>query len=370
VLWQRVHWKVALVANSDVRIFIYEYVTGGGMLTQPQMSGLQTALLREGDAMLHAVVEDFAKLPNIQVCTTRDARLARNTLLDGKVFPVADPEEERATFDRLATHSDWTVVIAPEFDNILFDRVSRVSSLGGRLLGPGCDIIRLTADKHATALHCHRRGFRVPEGIALQRGDPLPKDWRFPAIWKPRFGAGSQDMVLFERPDNQWRSPTEGRLEELCPGLPVSGVVLGGLSQIISLPAARQCLGEDGTFSYQGGTTPLPAALNSRATRLATRVAQSLGPFLGYVGVDMILGCNAGEDWVIEVNPRFTTSYVGMRAYVQNNLAAVMLSLAKGTGEKLTFHDHCVQFSADGSLSKFFPICNNEHLFGSDYSDN
>jgi predicted ATP-grasp superfamily ATP-dependent carboligase len=47
----------------------------------------------------------------------------------------------------------------------------------------------------------------------------------------------------------------------------------------------------------------------------------------GYVGVDLILG--KGEDGaldqVIEINPRVTTSYVGLRALAKTNLAKAMM---------------------------------------------
>ena len=48
----------------------------------------------------------------------------------------------------------------------------------------------------------------------------------------------------------------------------------------------------------------------------------------GYVGVDVVLG-NDGRDWAIEINPRLTTSYVGLRALAGFNLAEAMLAVAR-----------------------------------------
>jgi predicted ATP-grasp superfamily ATP-dependent carboligase len=51
---------------------------------------------------------------------------------------------------------------------------------------------------------------------------------------------------------------------------------------------------------------------------------------LGYLGVDLVLGDDpsGADDRVIEINPRLTTSYVGLRAAALCNLAEAMLLTA------------------------------------------
>jgi predicted ATP-grasp superfamily ATP-dependent carboligase len=75
-------------------------------------------------------------------------------------------------------------------------------------------------------------------------------------------------------------------------------------------------------------------------------------PF-GYIGVDLVLGADPDgqDDHVIEINPRLTTSYVGLRALSRNNLAAAMLVVAEGREPALSWHDGVVEFSADGRTS-------------------
>lgn len=80
-----------------------------------------------------------------------------------------------------------------------------------------------------------------------------------------------------------------------------------------------------------GGELPPSPALKARATNLARR-GWSLPCLLarGFFGLDLILGDDpAGSgDVVIEVNPRLTTSYVGLLA--QGNLAAALLAVVAG----------------------------------------
>ena len=57
------------------------------------------------------------------------------------------------------------------------------------------------------------------------------------------------------------------------------------------------------------------------------------------MGVDLVLGRDptGAEDFVIEVNPRLTTSYVGLRAAAKTNLAEAMLRVAEGDTTPVEF---------------------------------
>ena len=56
------------------------------------------------------------------------------------------------------------------------------------------------------------------------------------------------------------------------------------------------------------------------------------------------------EDQVIEINPRLTTSYIGLRALAETNLAEAMLRVADGDDVVLRWREGAVEFTADGTL--------------------
>jgi predicted ATP-grasp superfamily ATP-dependent carboligase len=142
------------------------------------------------------------------------------------------------------------------------------------------------------------------------------------------------------------------RLERYIPGSAASVAVLCGPAQRLALPACEQRLSDDGHFRYLGGRTPLPVELDRRAQRLALAALATLPDPLGYLGVDLVLGDQAdgSGDHVIEINPRLTTSYVGLRAICRENLAAAMLAVAAGKPATLSFHAGPVEFDADGTI--------------------
>jgi tyramine---L-glutamate ligase len=105
-------------------------------------------------------------------------------------------------------------------------------------------------------------------------------------------------------------------------------------------------------LTYRGGSLIREPVLAERATSLALRAIETLPPALGYVGVDLVLGeaPDGSDDVVIEVNPRLTTSYVGLRAVMKQNLAQAMVSAAAGDDMHLSAADFGVEFSAAGGV--------------------
>jgi len=290
------------------------------MCDQPS---IPDSLLHEGRGMAEALADDLIAA-GFEVDRMIDQMVCPNKEIPSPGLTyhrLQSAAEERILFDRLAANADRTLLIAPETDGSLAERVRWTIQANGRLLGPSQDIIELTADKHRLSIHLAAAGIPVPVGMALAVGSQLPADFPYPAVLKPRDGAGSQETMLLHQPDPGRPVPFEARLEKYAVGQTASVAVLGGPGGTAALPACNQLLSQDGTFTYLGGSLPLIGELAHRAQELAVRAATACGEFCGYMGVDLILGNHAEEDCVIEINPRLTTSYLLLRQAAQENLA-------------------------------------------------
>jgi tyramine---L-glutamate ligase len=329
------------------RIFVYEYMCGGG-LRPAENAPRAASLCTEGRAMLAAVLEDFRRVPGVDVQTILDERLRGVWPAGDGVRWIAAKDEEYA-FRAEARSTDWSLVIAPEFDRILETRCRWVLEEGGRLLGPSPDATALTADKLALARHLDCAGVPTPRTLP---GDASPFEVpHFPWVVKPRFGAGSQETqkidgsVAFSTSRGHFG---EKVIQPFVPGVAASVAFLLGPAQTITLEPAAQHLSDDDRFTYLGGSLPLPAPLAERARAVAGAAVAAVPRLLGYVGVDVVLG---DRDWVIEINPRLTTSYVGLRALAVENLPELMLRLARGERvAEPTWRKVGVRFTADGSV--------------------
>src|SRR5207237_10482972 len=95
---------------SKMRVFVYEYTTA----TSPSGTCCQS-LQAEGWAMLSALLEDFNRMPGVETVTLLEAGCSRQAA--GSVYRVS--QEHEKTFCELAHGASFTLVIAPEFDDIL-----------------------------------------------------------------------------------------------------------------------------------------------------------------------------------------------------------------------------------------------------------
>ncbi|MBA4062636.1 MAG: hypothetical protein C0501_02800 [Isosphaera sp.] len=304
-----------------MRVFVYEHLTAHGTGRDP--GSPEHGMYREGRAMRDALSEDFARVPGVEV--------------------VATPRG-----------ADWSVLIAPETGGLLLTLREKTV---GRVLVPSADAIRLTSDKLGLADHWRARVVPTP---ATTDREPTACE-AFPVVWKPRDGCGSTatfrlDSAL-DLAGAKARRAAEGHagpmiLQEFVPGRAASVAFLCGPAGNLPLVPAFQLLSDDGRFTYLGGELPIPPALADRAVRLAQRAVDCVPGLLGYVGVDLVLG-DAG-DFAIEINPRLTTSYVGLRALADFNLAEAMLRVAAGEPVgPLRWKGGGVRFRTDGSVAAF-----------------
>jgi predicted ATP-grasp superfamily ATP-dependent carboligase len=196
----------------------------------------------------------------------------------------------------------------------------------------------------------------VPHGVPFCPRRGLPAGFPYPAILKPADGAGSlgvqwlADRTARYNVDLLGASP---RLEQYHPGIPASVAVLCGPHQQVALPACLQSLSRDGRFRYLGGSTPIPQHLDGRARSIAVRALEGMPGLRGYMGVDLVLGehDSGRDDLVIEVNPRLTTSYIGLRHLADVNLAGAMLAIGEGGCVEIPARRCSVTFYADGRIA-------------------
>jgi predicted ATP-grasp superfamily ATP-dependent carboligase len=153
--------------------------------------------------------------------------------------------------------------------------------------------------------------------------------------FRPRFASGSAYLIA----------------QEYVKGFAVSVSFLIGPNSTAPLIPCAQRLSRDGRFQYEGGYLPIAPELADRATRIATSAIECVPGLLGYIGVDIVLG-EDGRDWAIEINPRLTTSYVGLRALAKFNTAEAMLAIVRGDSPpEMTWGSDSIQFTPDGQIS-------------------
>ncbi|HYH17930.1 MAG TPA: ATP-grasp domain-containing protein [Azospirillum sp.] len=308
-----------------MRILVCEFVTGGGM---PPDQPIPASLAREGDLMLRALLGDLAEVPGVELVVTRDARLA--PLPPGvHSITVRHPAESWALWGDLARTVDAVWPIAPETGGAL-ERFSRLAEAAGcRALNSRADAVAVTASKAATAAALSAAGLPAVPARRVENTREPPGDG--PWIVKPDDGAGCTDTrLLRDRTEwARWRIGADRTgfvVQPFIPGAPASLSMLCRDGRAWLLSVNRQHVTMSGSaLVYRGGVVGgLPAT--PELSGLAQRIAAALPGLFGYVGVDFIAACDGPA--ILEVNPRLTTSYAGLRRATGLNVAAAVLGLA------------------------------------------
>ena len=333
-----------------MRILLYEWSCSGGL--HGPAAGLVAdgggrdhgaAIVAEGRAMLAALVADGRRAEDLALTVLVDGSLPpllppRGTtgLVAGvQVVPVA-PGDEMARLADAGRAADWTVIVAPETAGVLAARVALVRAAGGRVAAADARFIATAADKQATVRALASAGVPVPAGRLLEAGAPWPVGFALPAVVKAAAGCGGDGLRVIESPADLPPAREARRLEAFVVGTAVGVSCLCGPAGIVPLPAVRQRFGTGPSPRFLGGDLRLPSAVASRSMVLGRRavaaLARGTGPAAGWVGVDMILGDrhDGADDRVLEVNPRLTTSFVGLATLGSRSLLRALVAVAAG----------------------------------------
>jgi predicted ATP-grasp superfamily ATP-dependent carboligase len=306
-----------------VRVFAFEFFSGGGLAGQP----LPASLAREGDLMLTTLVGELAELPGVEVIATRDPRLP--PIPGCEMLRPRRDEHPLALYRRALAAADAAWPTASEAGGTL-ERLAQATLDTGRvLLGCRPDAVRLTASKRATAAALHERGLPVVPTFALPGAIPAIAG---PWVVKPDDGAGCEDTDVVEGSGAAIvrLAANPGRLvaQPWIDGEPLSLslVCADGASRLLA--CNRQVIAvRDGRVGLEAVQVNAVRDGDGRLARLAERVAAAVPGLWGYVGVDLVL--TADGPVVLEINPRLTTSYCGLRPALGVNTAGLVLGLLR-----------------------------------------
>jgi predicted ATP-grasp superfamily ATP-dependent carboligase len=318
-----------------MRIFIHEYVSGGGLSGEP----LPKRMAHEGLLMLQAILEDFLFLRRHEIRSTIDARL-RTTVPADLPMTIVDRKRYVEVFAAFLDWAEAVLLIAPETDGVLAYLCAQVEGEGKFLLGSTSKAVVAATDKVTTDSR-----FRAG-GIPTARTRVIPFDdeptrhvatFGYPAVVKPVDGAGGEGVFVVHRPAEtsaalrRLRRVTRHQTflcQQYVAGIPASLSCLSDGGCVLPLTLNTQYIHMSNGLIYRGGTVDVDHPSRSAAFGMVKDLHAALPGLRGYFGVDLVLS-RSGPVF-IEVNPRLTTSYIGLRRAFSTNLAGAILTSALG----------------------------------------
>jgi tyramine---L-glutamate ligase len=327
-----------------MKILIFEYITGGGFNRQE----LPDSLANEGRLMLQALLDNFRSCAEhgkgIAVVVMLDHRVNDSINTDGFDTVIINPEQNsHEEFARLALHCDAAWPIAPEFDGILQTLCQLVELSGKRLLTSPAGAIAITGNKFNTYQHLIQHDIAtVPTRmfitdtlqsaqtlVELNAANPTCKaeEW----LVKPVDGAGSADSyILTDQLDFEQIRSQQGHYV-IQPHIQGKKTSLSCLFKRGSGWLVCVNLQQFEIINQQYHLSKIVVNLDSDLSGyqgLVDTIAKALPELWGYVGIDLIE--TPDDILVLEINPRLTTSFVGINAALGINIAENVLQLLAG----------------------------------------
>lgn len=289
------------------------------------------SLSREGSSMLFALLKDLAETPGLALTATRDSRLELPTLSVPTVDWITAPPNATNILwlESAIENADAVWPIAPETGGALESICNLVTRKGKVLLNTPAKGVRLAASKFLTTTRLEGSSIPVVPSERWQGQSAAPAS--FPFVIKPDDGVGCEDTWIISHA-RQWEEfrthapPNHWIIQPLLNGdsLSLCGLFSGG--EAILLSVNRQHIQrQDNSFKLRGCAVNDIADERGIFCGLLQKIAAACPELWGYVGVDLIRN-NQGLH-VLEINPRLTSSYTGLRSALSLNPALLVIDL-------------------------------------------
>ncbi|MDV2482103.1 ATP-grasp domain-containing protein [Methanoculleus sp. Wushi-C6] len=259
-------------------------------------------------------------------------------------YDVVTPEgpDFEGEIRRLAPGCDVGLVIAP--DHLIF-RYTHLIEQFTHNIGCGSMNAAVCANKQRTAAILSRHGIPVP---------PAPGEGK--RVVKPITGCGAVGVRLTDEEPGAGEfaeAYIEGEaLSVSLVGSRVTGNVCefhsGNPPLLLAINRQEIAVGDDGHLRYLGGETPVHPDREEEIVDVAVQAMNVLG-CQGYAGIDVVVGDRV---YVVDVNPRPTTSLVGIAAVMEEEIAEILVAASRGKGPAEVHLSGRVLFDKDGRISR------------------
>ena len=331
---------------SKRNIFIFEFVSGGGF----NQVDIPPSLFCEGYGMLRSIIADF-KLFDFDISTLIDDRISfLSKFLNSDIInQVKSNDNYLKKFKDLVKETESCFIIAPEFSNILYNLTKIVKNYNKKLLSVDLEGIELATSKIRTYKFFRANNLNTPETFLIpDKNGQLDKNFiiqkfkklKSPIVIKPDDGVGAESIYylenesqidnLFENFYDKLEPKRKFILQKYIEGKDLSISLIGQFKRkfpIILTINSQNVEIKNGFLQseYFGGYTPVENHLEIRKSISYIFKNLDLTKFNGYYGIDFIKKKDNSIHF-IEINPRLTTSYIGIRNIIDINPVELMIS--------------------------------------------
>lgn len=306
-----------------MNILIYEHASAGGFAE----GAVSPEILAEGFGMLRTFVADLnAAGHHVTIVISAELAGLNPPLHADCMLPVFSFQEAQQVILKASAVADAAFIIAPETGGTLRSMVEFLEQNGVATINCSSKSIEAVSDKGVLFQVLKCKGLLVPKTVTVDVSDSIGKAvkncFSFPVVFKPLDGVGCSGLSLVENESQIVEAVAKLDSELVCRKFVVQEFIEGEAVSVSMLCTGSSVLpvnlnkqeiflsNPTGASCYMGGAVPLEHKLREKAFEVAKAVVGCFSGLRGYVGIDLIL--TKDDVFVVDVNPRLTTSFVGL----------------------------------------------------------
>jgi len=322
-----------------MNILVAEYISSGGFVD----AEIPSILFPEGFGMLNSVTRDLRHCGH-KIIVPLDFRIDnyRSFLYVDEVHLVTTERPLTNSIESLSKKLDAILIIAPEFSGISYNLRKFAEELGIPLLDSSSNATKIASNKVQTEDILKKRGVPIPETVICDFSEDLEvikekvATIGYPLIFKPIDGVGCGGLSLVTKENQISEAILAIKLNSTLNRFIVQKYIEGTSASINCISDGKYAIPVSfnaqfvtfnsligGQSEYEGGFTPFHHELAEKAKKAIIQFPEYFPGLLGFFGVDIIF--TEDEVVFIEINPRITTSYIGARAAIRENIMKIVI---------------------------------------------
>lgn len=326
--------------TNDDSILVFEYFTASGEKDK--------CIISEAEALLFALIDDLSDY-NLDVVVNKSYENIISKY--DNVNPILIETDIISWLKDNACNFNKAIFIAAENNNNLYNITKILEENDVFIYTSSSEASLIASDKSLTYEEIsdnvtQPRTFRFKidsKGYWKRAITNLHEKWQaedpftpLKLIIKPLIGVDCEDIVIIEdikdlSYDLEEIFPPESRIivQEFIEGTDVSVSLIcqDGKATPISLNKQFVQLKND-KGTYIGGKLPFESKYKDEAFEIAKKACESVEGLNGFVGVDLLISADEKDIYpvyLLEINSRFTTPYVGLRKIANFNIAKTII---------------------------------------------
>ena len=333
------------MTKENDSILVFEYFTASGEKDK--------CIISEAEALIFALIDDLKDF-NIDLVINKSYE---NVVKDYEnVNPILIDEDIIDWLGENAANFYRAMFIAAENNNNLYNITRILEENDVKTYTSNSEACFKTSDKYETyeALPIEipqPRSFRFkidPKGYWKRAIENLHEKWQaedpltpLGLIIKPLVGVDCENIVIIENIedltldlDKIFIPGSRVLVQEYIEGTDVSVSLLSDGENAIPISFNQQFIKlKDDKGTYLGGKLPFDDKYKDEAMEIATKAVEAMDGLKGFVGVDLIINSDEQDIYsvyLLEINSRFTTPYVGLKQVSNINIGKTIVDLIDG----------------------------------------